>query len=72
MKYTKRVKPKLKIVYSLGEIPDFDSEDEERAWWATHDLSDELYAKLPRELGPSGDMVYVLKSRSRAAQRHDL
>lgn len=34
--------PKRKIVYSLDEIPEFASEDEEREWWATHDLAPEL------------------------------
>lgn len=30
------------IVRSLEEVPHFASEDEERAWWATHDLAEEL------------------------------
>jgi hypothetical protein len=30
------------IVYSLDEIPEFASEDEEREWWATHDLAPDL------------------------------
>ncbi|MBM3235727.1 hypothetical protein FJZ31_05465 [Candidatus Poribacteria bacterium] len=30
------------IVRSLEEVPNFASEDEERAWWATHDLAEEL------------------------------
>jgi hypothetical protein len=34
--------PKRKIVYSLDEIPEFASEDEEREWWAAHDLAPEL------------------------------
>jgi hypothetical protein len=34
--------PKRKIVYSLDEIPEFVSEDDEREWWATHDLAPEL------------------------------
>lgn len=33
---------KRTIVYSLEEIPEFASEDEEREWWATHDLAPEL------------------------------
>jgi hypothetical protein len=33
---------KRKIVHSLDEIPEFASEDEEREWWATHDLAPEL------------------------------
>jgi len=31
------------LVRSLSEIPRFASEDEERDWWATHDLADELW-----------------------------
>ncbi len=30
------------IIKSLDEVPDFASEDEEREWWATHDLAVEL------------------------------
>jgi hypothetical protein len=37
-----RKAPERAIVRSLVEIPEFASEDEERAWWATHDLAEEL------------------------------
>jgi hypothetical protein len=38
---------KLTIIRSLDEIPErFESEDAEREWWATHDLSEELYNSL--------------------------
>jgi len=30
------------IVWSLEEVPNFASGEEERAWWATHDLAEEL------------------------------
>lgn len=30
------------LVHSLDQIPKFTSEDEEREWWATHDLAPEL------------------------------
>lgn len=30
------------IVCAVDDIPEFASEDEERAWWSTHDLSPEL------------------------------
>ena len=34
-------------IHSLSEIPTtFASEDEERDWWATHYLSDEVYEQL--------------------------
>ncbi len=42
---TKRIR--RRIIRSVDEIPkSFSSEDEEREWWATHDLSEELYDKL--------------------------
>jgi hypothetical protein len=37
----KKLKDRI-TVYSLDEIPAFSSEDEEREWWATHDLAPEL------------------------------
>ena len=38
----------FKIIYSVDEIPShFDSEDEERDFWAEHELSDELWDSLP-------------------------
>lgn len=44
MRQAKR--PKTTTVRSMDEIPAFASEDAEREWWATHDLSEELYDKL--------------------------
>jgi hypothetical protein len=42
---TKRIR--RQTVHSLDEVPkSFSSENEEREWWATHDLSEELYDKL--------------------------
>jgi hypothetical protein len=36
-------KIKRKVIYSLEDIPDhFESEDEEREWWADHEFSEEL------------------------------
>ena len=58
------------MVWSLEEVPDFASEAEERAWWATHDLAEELGVdgtkrhralvcrsaqKTRRSLSPRGD-----------------
>jgi hypothetical protein len=40
---------KCKIVHSLEEIPEFASEEEERAWWATHDLAEELGTDVTEE-----------------------
>lgn len=30
------------MVRSLKEVPEFESEEAERQWWATHDLAEEL------------------------------
>jgi hypothetical protein len=59
MKYKKR--PRMTIIHSLNEIPDFATEDEEREWWATHDLSPELYDSLPSETTPSGRVIITLE-----------
>ncbi|MCG3156511.1 MAG: hypothetical protein DKINENOH_03135 [bacterium] len=40
MKQNKKA-PRI-LVHSLDQIPKFASEDEEREWWATHDLAPEL------------------------------
>jgi len=37
---------KVSVIHSLDEIPEFSTEDEEREWWATHDLSEQLYDQL--------------------------
>ena len=43
----KKPEQELIVINSLDEIPErFDSEDDEREWWATHDLSAELYGSL--------------------------
>jgi len=41
--------PEREIVRSLEEIPEFVSEEEERAWWATHDLAEELGIDVTEE-----------------------
>ena len=41
--------PERKIVHSLEEIPEFASEEEEQAWWATHDLAEELGTDVTEE-----------------------
>lgn len=45
----KRKIPEPIIVKSYEDIPDFASEDEEREWWATHDLADELWEDVTAE-----------------------
>lgn len=35
-----------KRINSVSEIPKFKSEDEERAWWAGHDFSENFYEEL--------------------------
>ena len=38
----------MTVIHSMDEVPDFASEAEEAAWWATHELSEELWRSLPR------------------------
>ena len=49
----------LKVLDSLDEIPDFKSEDEEREWWAEHEMSDELWDSLP-DMTPELDQIAPL------------
>lgn len=39
---SKTEKLERQIVYSMDKIPEFASEDEERDWWVTHDIAEEL------------------------------
>lgn len=41
-----RKKRKLITINSLSEIPDFRSEDRERKFWETHDMSSKLMDEL--------------------------
>jgi hypothetical protein len=41
------MKKKLVLVTKVDDIPDsFGSEDDERDWWATHELSDDVVDQL--------------------------
>jgi len=55
------------IVYSLEDIPEFASEDEERAWWATHDLAEELGTDVTEE---HHALIRRLKAKYRYVPRH--
>jgi hypothetical protein len=37
------------VVTSLADVPQFATEDEEREWWATHDLAPDLWEDVPEE-----------------------
>jgi len=51
-------KPRRKTIRSVEEIPTrFASEDEEREWWATHDLSEELYDQLEATPSNAEDLL---------------
>jgi len=67
MKYKKR--QNMTVVHSLDEIPTFESENEERDWWASHDLSDDLYEHLEKAEGPNGSLVYILRKKAKTAPR---
>ena len=52
------------VVHSLDDIPEFSSEDEEREWWATHDLTPELGQDVTEE---QHALIQRLKARYRYA-----
>jgi hypothetical protein len=55
-----RKKAKLIIIHSLDEIPDhFDSEDEEREWWAMHEFSEELYGQMEDTTGELDEIAPI-------------
>jgi predicted DNA binding CopG/RHH family protein len=43
---------RMTTVRSWEEVPSFESEAEESAFWATHDLSDELLARMKPDADP--------------------
>ena len=53
---------RVKTVHSLSEIPPFSSEDEEREWWATHDLSEDLYDQLRGTSEGANELLQKLKT----------
>jgi hypothetical protein len=59
-----RKAPGREIVRSLEEIPEFASEEEERAWWATHDLAEELGTDVTEE---QHALIQRLKAKYRYA-----
>jgi hypothetical protein len=50
------------IVYSLDEIPEFASEDEEHEWWTTHDLAPELGEDVTQQ---QHNLIQRLKAKYR-------
>jgi hypothetical protein len=58
--------PKRELVHSLEEIPMFASEDEERDWWAAHELSEELLWSME---DTSERLRRLLKSKATAPRK---
>ena len=69
IKTTKKRKKtsRVKMIHSLSEIPKFKSEDQERRYWETHGLSDELWDSLydPKVDEEVNKMVKRLKMTDR-------
>ena len=54
------------IIYDLADIPDFDNEADEAAFWDTHTYSEELLDRAQR-VPPEGDDVFPpARNRSRS------
>ncbi|MGH2587921.1 MAG: hypothetical protein ACRDJE_23620 [Dehalococcoidia bacterium] len=58
-----------KVIKSLAEIPDFDSEEEEQDFWDTHTLSTKLLDELPEP--PPEMMPPVRDKKPVPPQRYD-
>jgi len=52
------------VVHAWEDIPDFASEEEERAWWATHDMADELGRDVTEE-----QRARIQRAAQRSARR---
>ena len=61
--------PEREIVRSLEDIPEFASEEEERVWWAMHDLAEELGTDVTEE---HHALIRRLKTRYRYVPRYAL
>ena len=62
-------KYELKVIHTLDEIPDFESEDEEREWWAEHEMSDELWNSLPDMTAELDEIAPLPDSAQRKRRR---
>jgi predicted DNA binding CopG/RHH family protein len=79
-----RPAPKMTTLHSLEEIPAFATESEEAAFWATHEIADELWDELPavsddqlpparprtRPVGIRFDEFMLQRIKDLAARRH--
>ena len=67
-----RPEQSLTVIHSLAEIPQFSTEDEERAFWETHEVSDELAAQaepLPEDVVALLDRIRENRVRRKATTR---
>ena len=74
----------MKTIHSVDEIPSFSSESEESAFWATHEIADDLWERLPappeeelplprprtRPVGIRFDEHTLRRIKALAARRH--
>jgi len=74
----------MKTIHSVDEIPTFGSESEESAFWATHEIADDLWERLPappeeelplprprtRPVGIRFDEHTLRRIKALAARRH--
>jgi hypothetical protein len=70
------VKPKPEhgrtLIHRIDEIPSFTSEEEERAFWETHEVSDELAARaepLPEDVVALLDHIRERRAQHKSGVR---
>ncbi|MGD9893936.1 MAG: hypothetical protein AB7R89_11790 [Dehalococcoidia bacterium] len=62
--------PRRAVIYSIDEVPPFTTEAEEQAFWATHEVSDELAAQaepLPADIVALLDRIRENRKQRKAA-----
>jgi hypothetical protein len=61
--------PNRTVIHSVDEIPQFTTEEEEQAFWATHEVGDELAAQaepLPADVVALLDRIRENRERRKA------
>ena len=59
----------MTVIHSVDQIPPFETEEEERTFWETHEVSDELAAQaepLPEDVVALLDRIRENRARRKA------
>jgi hypothetical protein len=60
----------LTVIYSMDEVPDFDSDMEAASFWDTHTCSEELLQATSIR-GPGAELAAILKPKLRTRRKEN-